>query len=168
MTTKTIHIRHAEERDAEGISTVHDAAWMEAYRGIIPGAELSRMVARRGPHWWQSGLRRSRRVLVLDFEGTIAGYATYGANRAPSFPYSGEIFELYLAPEYQGLGLGGRLFRAVRRALSDAGLNGTLVWVLAENERAVSFYSSLGGALIGSTEERFGDERRERLAFGWV
>ncbi|MBY0612340.1 MAG: GNAT family N-acetyltransferase [Beijerinckiaceae bacterium] len=168
MTTRTIHIRHADERDAEGISLVHDAAWTEAYRGIIPGGELNRMIARRGPHWWQSGLKRSKRVLVLDFEGKIAGYATYGANRAPSFPYSGEIFELYLAPEYQGLGLGGRLFRAARRALNDAGLNGTLVWVLAENERGVSFYSQLGGALIGSTEERFGSERRERLAFGWV
>jgi ribosomal protein S18 acetylase RimI-like enzyme len=168
MATKTIHIRPAEEEDALGISTVHDTAWMEAYRGIIPGRELTRMVARRGPQWWQAGLRRSKRVLVLDFEGKIAGYSTYGANRAPSFPYSGEIFELYLTPEYQGLGLGCQLFKATRRALSESGFNGTIIWALSENDRAVSFYSQLGGALIGSSEERFGEETRERLAFGWV
>ncbi len=168
MSTKTIHIRPAEIEDASGISAVHDAAWMEAYRGIIPAKVLCRMVERRGPYWWQAGLRRSNRVLVLDFAGKIAGYATYGANRAPGFPYSGEIFELYLAPEYQGLGLGGRLFRASRRSLSESGLNGTIVWSLAENERAVAFYANMGGNLVGSSHEQFGDERRERLAFGWV
>ncbi len=168
MTTRTIHIRQAEPEDAPGISTVHDSSWMEAYRGIIPAASLDKMVARRGPAWWQAGIMRSQRILVLDFAGKIAGYSTYGANRAPAFPYSGEIFEIYLMPEYQGLGLGSRLFMAAKRALSEQGFNGTLVWVLADNERAVSFYSGLGGSLIGSSQERFGGEFRERLAFGWV
>ncbi len=56
---------------------------------------------------------------MLDVGDGIAGYASYGRNRAASLPYRGEIFELYLAPEYQGLGFGRRLFSAAQRALAD-------------------------------------------------
>lgn len=36
-------------------------------------------------------------------------------------PYSGEIFEIYLLPEYQGLGFGRRLFNAARQELAAHG-----------------------------------------------
>jgi hypothetical protein len=42
---------------------VHDAAWRDAYRGLIPGRELERMIARRGPRWWQSAILRGSRLL---------------------------------------------------------------------------------------------------------
>jgi ribosomal protein S18 acetylase RimI-like enzyme len=167
MNTKTIRIRPAEPADAHGVAGVHDAAWMEAYRGIIPGKELERMVQRRGAHWWQRAIQRGSRIVVLDFADQIAGYASYGRNRAMSLPYSGEIFELYLKPEYQGLGLGRRMFETARRQLSNHGLTSLVVWTLAENERAVDFYETLGGLLVGRAQETFGGAARERLAFGW-
>ena len=56
---------------------------------------------------------------VAEIDGEVAGYSTYGRNRVPSMPYSGEIFELYLSPQHQGMGLGRRLFGAARRELAD-------------------------------------------------
>ena len=47
----------------------------------------------------------------------VAGYANYGRNRARSLHYEGEIYELYLRPEFQGLGFGHRLFSAAKRDL---------------------------------------------------
>ena len=167
MTIRTIRIRVAETTDAAAVAAVHDAAWMEAYRGIIPGAHLERMVQRRGSAWWANAIARSGRIAVLDVGDGIAGYASYGRNRAASLPYRGEIFELYLAPEYQGLGFGRRLFSAAQRALANHGLTSFVVWSLADNERAVSFYGKLGGLLVGRAHESFGDVTRERLAFGW-
>ncbi len=168
MVEKVISIRNARPADAEAIAEVHDAAWRDAYRGIIPGRELERMIARRGPRWWQAAISRGSRLVVLDFGGRIAGYASYGRNRVPAMPYSGEIFELYLAPEFQGLGMGRRLFEAARRDLNDHGYVSTLVWALADNERALDFYSRLGGKIIRRAEERFGDETRGRVAFGFA
>ena len=101
MIEAVITIRNAREGDAEGIADVHDAAWRDAYRGLIPGRELERMIARRGPRWWHSAILRGSRLLVLDFDETIGGYASYGRNRVPSLLYGGEIFELYIAPEFQ-------------------------------------------------------------------
>lgn len=168
MVEKVISIRNARPADAEAIAEVHDAAWRDAYRGIIPGRELERMIARRGPRWWQAAISRGSRLVVLDFGGRIAGYASYGRNRVPAMPYSGEIFELYLSPEFQGLGMGRRLFEAARRDLNEHGYVSTLVWALADNERALDFYTRLGGKIIRRAEERFGDETRGRLAFGFA
>ena len=143
MVETLITVRRARKADAEEIAAVHDAAWRDAYRGVIPGRELERMIARRGPRWWNSAISRGSRLLVLDFDEAIGGYASYGRNRVPSLPYRGEIFELYLAPEFQGLGFGRRLFEAARADLADNGYPSTLVWALGDNDRALAFYELL-------------------------
>ncbi len=168
MVKTAVTIRHARPRDAEEIARVHDDSWRDAYRGVIPGVELERMIARRGPRWWRSAILRGTGLLVLDFDSRIGGYSTYGRNRVPSMPYSGEIFELYLAPQYQGLGLGRRLFAAARRELAEHGYLSTIVWALADNEKALAFYRGLGGQTIRRAEERFGDDMLTRVAFGFV
>lgn len=167
MSTLLIETRRARPSDSVDIAAIHDASWRSAYRGLIPGAELEKMISRRGPVWWQSALRRGSRVIVLTFGDDIAGYANYGRNRARSLPYEGEIYELYLKPEYQGLGLGRRLFRDVRKDLIAAGFEGLAVWALADNEPAVGFYRALGGAAVARSSETFGGRALEKMAFGW-
>jgi len=81
--------------------------------------------------------------------------------------FSGEIFELYLAPEYQGAGLGRRMFEAERGDLAAHGYLSFVVWALAGNDRAVEFYRRLGGSVVRRAPERFGLETRERIAFGF-
>jgi ribosomal protein S18 acetylase RimI-like enzyme len=168
MVDTVITIRRARKVDAEEIASVHDASWRDAYRGMIPGRELEKMIARRGPNWWASAIDRGSRLLVLDFNDAIVGYVSYGRNRVPSLPFRGEIFELYLEPEYQGLGFGRRLFEAARDDLASHGYPTFLVWALGENDRAMTFYERLGGRMVRRAQERFGDEQRERVAFGFI
>jgi ribosomal protein S18 acetylase RimI-like enzyme len=166
---KTVYsIRPARPEDAEAITAAHDASWRDAYRGVIPGAELERMIVRRGPLWWRSAIARGTGLLVLDFDKKIAGYSTYGRNRVPSMPYSGEIFELYLVPEFQGMGFGRRLFDAARRELAEHGYLSTIVWALADNDKALRFYRRLGGLPVRRAEERFGQDMLARVAFGFA
>ena len=167
MIESVISIRNAREGDAAGIAAAHDAAWRDAYRGVIPGRELERLIARRGPRWWHSAIMRGSRLLVLDFDETIGGYVSYGRNRVPSLRYGGEIFELYVAPEFQGAGFGRRLFETARQDLADYGYPSFLVWALADNERAVAFYQRLGGRNVRQANERFGSEIRARHAFAF-
>jgi ribosomal protein S18 acetylase RimI-like enzyme len=167
MANTTISIRTARDGDEISIAEVHDAAWRDAYQGVIPGRELERMIARRGPLWWRNAIARGSRLLVLDFGDKIAGYVSYGRNRVPALTYSGEIFELYLAPEYQGGGFGRRMFEAAQKDLADHGYRSFLVWALADNERALAFYAHLGGRIVRRAPEKFGVETRERVAFGF-
>ena len=145
MTTTTVSIRRARAADAASLSAIFDDAWREAYQGVIPGIALERFLARRGPETWCGMIGGGRGFAVIAFGERIAGYAAYGRARDRAMRADGEIDELYIAPEFQGLGLGTRLFRAVRNDLIDRGLTRIGVWALADNSRACAFYERLGG-----------------------
>jgi len=166
MSTVLIEIRKANASDAAAIAVAHDEAWQTAYQGIIPGAELRRLINRRGPAWWDSAIRKGSRIALLQFGDKIAGYANYGRNRSRSLYYDGEIYELYLRPEYQGLGFGRRLFTAARRDLAQSALKSLIVWALSESENAVKFYHALGGKPVARSSEKFGDRVLDKVAFG--
>jgi ribosomal protein S18 acetylase RimI-like enzyme len=104
-------------------------------------------------------------ALVLDFGGSVAGYATLGPARSRGLSARGEIYELYLAPEYQGIGLGRRLFSAACSDLARRGLAPVLVWVLADNQPARGFYERLGGRPIAVGDERLGGTRLSKIAY---
>lgn len=165
MSELVISIRRARGEDAAALSEVFDTAWREAYQGIIPGVALERMVARRGPRWWLSTIGRSRPLAVLDVGETIVGYVSYGRCRDRSLPAEGEIDEIYLAPEYQGLGFGRRLFKAARNDLGDRGIKRMAVWALIDNERGCAFYRGLGGSMIAETTERVAGANLSKVAF---
>lgn len=167
MSTITVETRRAQRADADTIAKVHDKAWWNAYSGMVPHQALARMVQRRGPAWWASAIARRTVILVLEMQGKIVGYATIGRNRVKTLPFDGEIYEIYLLPEYQGVGLGAHLFLAALGELKRRGLKGSVVWVLADNEPAVRFYKNAGGREIASGRESFDGVTLKKLAFGW-
>ncbi|HZE46879.1 MAG TPA: GNAT family N-acetyltransferase [Xanthobacteraceae bacterium] len=167
MSTVLIEIRRARPADAKSVAATHDDAWRNAYQGVIPGPELERLIARRGEAWWNGAIRKGSRISLLAFGDTIAGYANYGRNRARSLYYDGEIYELYLRPEFQGLGFGRRLFTAARRDLAHSGMKSVVVWALSDNEPAVDFYRALGGRAVARSSEKFGDKVLEKVAYAW-
>jgi ribosomal protein S18 acetylase RimI-like enzyme len=167
MNTLTIDIRRAEPQDAGEIADVHLEAWRGAYAGIIPHKSLTSMINRRGAEWWGNAIRRAATVLVVEIGGRIAGYATVGKNRARELRQQGEIYELYLRPEYQGIGLGSRLFAAARARLADNGLKGMVVWALEDNANALAFYAGAGGRDIAEGVEIFEHKALKKVAFVW-
>src|ERR1700722_12252611 len=167
MHTTLIEIRRAKSSDAAPLATTHDEAWRTAYQGIIPGPELDKLINRRGAEWCEGAIRKGSRISILAFGDTIAGYANYGRNRARSLTYDGEIYELYLRPEFQGLGFGRRLFAAARRDLAQSGIRSLVVWALSDNEPAVEFYRAIGGRAVARSSERFGAKPRDKVAYAW-
>lgn len=165
MKELVISIRRARSEDASALSRVFDSAWMEAYQGIIPALALARLIARRGPRWWLAAVGRGRPLVVLEVGESVAGYVSYGRCRDRTLPADGEIDELYLAPEYQGLGFGRRLFWAVRNDLGDRGMRRVVVWALSDNERGCAFYRRLGGRVIAESAERIAGVHLGKQAF---
>ncbi len=167
MSTILIEIRRAKSSDAVALAATHDEAWRGAYRGIIPGLELDKLINRRGPDWWAGAIRKGSRISILAFGETVAGYVNYGRNRARSLTYDGEIYELYLRPEFQGLGFGRRLFTAARRDLVQSGIKSLVVWALSDNDPAIEFYRALGGRPVARSCEKFGDKTLDKIAYAW-
>lgn len=167
MTTLTFDIRPANRRDAAAVAQVHESSWQNAYAGIIPYKSLANMVSRRGPVWWERTIAGSSAVLVAEIGGKVAGYATIGRNRAIQLSQKGEIYELYIRPEYQGLGFGGQLFAAARARVANFGLKGTVVWALEDNVNALGFYRAMGGVDIAEGTESFENRVLTKIAFAW-
>lgn len=161
-----IVVRTAKLRDCAALAAVCRDSWRHAYTGIIPHADLQNILTRRDALWWRSRIKAGEHVSVVEVAGTVGGYSTSGPARSRG-SYQGEIYELYLGPAFQGVGLGEYLFEAARHRLDQRRLPGLVVWALAANEQAIGFYSRRGGRPVGRTMERFGSTRLEKLALGW-
>ena len=161
-----VRVRGGKQADATALARIFKEAWLLAYRGIIPHLHLESMVRQRSPEWWRDALKTGDSALVLEMAGTVAGYATIGSSRQRG-PFQGEIYELYLDPIYQGLGLGEHLFEGSRHMLDMRKLNGLIVWALLDNTAACDFYWRRGGRPVTSAFTKIGGARLEKVAFTW-
>lgn len=125
-------IRPATVADAEAIGEVHVRSWQAAYAGLIPEDFLARLSASSRAASWARRIGEGGRVLVAEEDGVLAGFAAFG---------EGQLYALYLLPEYWGRGLGRALHdRVVDELTGDS----AVLWVLATNERAKAFYVRQG------------------------
>ncbi|AHK42667.1 MULTISPECIES: GNAT family N-acetyltransferase [Ensifer] len=167
MKTVSIEVRPGEPQEASAIADVHRVSWLQAYGGIIPHRPLVQMVNRRDEVWWRKATRGPATLLVVDVAGTIAGYATLGLSRAKALPQEGEIYEIYLRPEYQGIGLGRVLFGEAKSLLRSLGCRGLVVWCLEDSDNAYQFFQGAGGSDIAEGMEDFGDKHLKKIGFAW-
>jgi len=161
-----IRVRRGKPSDAKALALVFRQSWELAYRGIIPHLHLESIIRRRNREWWRSAIRSGDTLLVLEVAGDVAGYATCGMARVVG-RQQGEIYEIYLAPLYQGLGFGEHLFEACRATLDQRRLDGLIVWALADNDAAIAFYWRRGGRPVAKRFDRIGGARLPKLAFTW-
>lgn len=160
-------VRPAKAGDATALAKVFAETWRGAYAGVIPYVQLETIVRRRGKSWWATAIRSGDSLLVIEHDGEVAGYATFGAARGRG-AHQGEIYELYVAPIYQGIGLGEHLFEACRARLDTRRLKGLVVWALADNAQAAEFYWRRGGRPFASIRERIGEAELKKVGYGWT
>ena len=105
---------------------------------------------RRGPRWWDRAIRRGTAILVLELGNVVCGYATIGPNRARNLAQKGEVYELYLKPEYQGIGLGILLLQYIADLLSVI-TRRTPPFGMAAKEDAEDIARALAREALGET-----------------
>ncbi len=167
----TATIRTATAADAAGIATVHVETWRDAYAGLIPNEVLLKLSQRDHVAMWSAELARGREtnvVVAADGAGDgVVGFGSCGRARKGDLPYAGEVYTLYVHPDFQEMGIGRRLLEALFRGLLEKGSGSALVWVLAGNP-ARFFYSAMGGAHVAVRTERLWGTALDELAYGWA
>ena len=165
-----VTIRKPALNEAASTALVHALSWKSAYRGIVPDdyldaidvdvwAERHRLSMEEDPEGFVS--------FVAEMGGEIVGWALGGPNRDPAMGLSGELFTIYLLPEYLRRGIGRKLISAVAGSLQASGLKSMVVWVLAENRPARRFYEALGGSYVTEREHSIGGVSLMEVAYGW-
>ncbi len=164
-------IRPARVSDAAGIARVYVDTWRDTYAGLIPVPALVGLSHRRLTQIWAEELARpaSGQVVVIanDAASGIVGFGSCGKMRGNALPYKGEVFTLYVLPDFQGDGIGRRMLGRLFATLAARGMNSAVIWVLAANPSRF-FYQTMGGKLTAVHEERFWGVDLREWAYGWT
>jgi GNAT superfamily N-acetyltransferase len=135
-------LRAAESADAMPVARVHVRSWQSAYRGLLPGEYLDQLRPedRAARYDFETRDPMKPQTIVAIEEGEIRGFATTAPSRDADLAGYGELFALYVDPDYWGRGIGVALVSAARDRLAALGFENALLWVLMGNVRADRFY----------------------------
>lgn len=135
-------LRPAVPGDEHEVAQVHVRSWQDAYRGLLPDGYLDALdPADRAARYTfaHSGDERPYTIVAVDDE-RVRGFATVGPCRDPDKSTAGELYAIYVHPDYWQLGAGRMLIREARKELVERGFAEAVLWVLVGNARAERFY----------------------------
>ena len=162
-----ITIRAARPADARGIARLDIETWRTTYAGMVSASYLVGLSERRRELGWRSVILREPRDvrIAVEARGAIRGFGSCGPNRGDRF-FSGEVFTLYVAPDWQNQGIGRRLLIALFRRLVAVGRRSAIIWVLRDNPSRF-FYERLGAHQVSHKPLVVGGSAVEAVAYGW-
>ncbi|MDO5628111.1 MAG: GNAT family N-acetyltransferase [Mobilicoccus sp.] len=144
-----IDVRLADGNDRAGVGAVGRSAWQTTYSEIFPPELMELFLAK----WWTkdaniSSIRR-KRTFVADDAGRIVGMASYGVHEGDLV-----VWKIYVLPEYQGRGVGGRLLAAVYD--QDAGAHDACHLSFTDGNSSAHEFSVRHGYVVDHREEQSG------------
>ena len=163
-----MEIRRARPADAAAIADIHVRTWQAAYEHVFGAERLATLDTAQREQWWRRALEVGDQIgFVAEREGIVVGWVTVGPSHEEAS--WGELYGIYVAPEAWGTGAGPALIRAATGELRAHGHTEAVLWVLADNPRARSFYEREGWAIDGArrTGEHLGvrtEEIRYRIS----
>jgi GNAT superfamily N-acetyltransferase len=93
----------------------------------------------------------------------VVGFSSLGPARAGEDPSLGELFTIYVLPDWWGAGVGRALMASTVHHLRAEGFAHAILWVLEDNPRTRRFYEQSGWHADGAVkdEEWLGTTIRE-------
>jgi ribosomal protein S18 acetylase RimI-like enzyme len=162
-----ILIRAARPGDARRIARLDVETWRATYAGILATSFLVGLSAARRELGWATVIEREPhdvRVAVAS-DGSILGFGSCGRCR-PGASYAGEVFTLYVAPDWQNQGIGRALLLALFARLVAQSCGSAIIWVLRDNPGRF-FYQRLGGSEVQHKLFTVGGTRIGAVGYAW-
>ena len=162
-----ITIRPARPDDARLIARLDVETWRAAYAGILATQFLVGLSTQRREVGWASVIEREPRDVrvAVDVYGNILGFGSCGRNRGGA-EFAGEVFTLYVAPDWQNQGIGRRLLLALFERLAAQGCASVIIWVLRDNPGRF-FYRRVGGREVRHKKFVVGGKQIEAAGYAW-
>ena len=171
-------IRPATARDAAGIAKVYVDAWRSTYAAILPHRGLLGMSYEDQARQWSGIVRDPAQSVIVASEGDdgVVGFAGFGPARLRDRPAAGrfagddarvgEIYTLYVLPDFQERGIGRQLLAGAFAVLVEKRYTCGLLWALRDNH-ARYFYERVGGKLVAERQERQWGRVTDQVCYGW-
>lgn len=165
-----VYLRHATADDAAGIAQVHVDGWQKAYKDLVPEQYLGCTNSRLREEFWRGELEvesPDRTPWVALIDDRVIGFAAGGITRDDDAdPHTGEIYQLFVAPECWSQGIRSNLIKRVSRDLAEHGFDNAIFWILANDEVMRSFAEYVSWVTDGTTRmEDCGDTQVEQILY---
>ncbi len=152
MNTLTLIIRQATIDDVKHISELISQTWKKSYKGILPDKVLQQQNAEKRRQTLIEEIKADNKVVfVAEQNGKIVGMVSGGPIRQVIEEYDGELYAMYVSPEYQNQGIGKKLFVTFKDWVYAHGFKSFVLWTLKDNKPTRLFYESQGGSLLKET-----------------
>jgi GNAT superfamily N-acetyltransferase len=125
------------------VARVHVRSWQAAYRGLLPAEYLEALKPedRAARYVFENPDPTKPFTIVAEDNGIITGFATTAPARDADAQGCGELYALYVDPDYWNRGIGADLIKAARARLVELGFQQATLWVMKGNARAERFYA---------------------------
>ena len=181
MTSAAVRVRPPVESDAPRLAGIHISAWRAAYRKVMSDEYLDGLNPEAQTRGWRRNIAEPRPGtfhLVAETDNGVAGFCIFGPAEgagdadaeagSASASATGQLYAINVHPDSWTLGVGSALFAAAEEKLMSLGYTRAFLWVEANNERAIDFYTNRGWLDDGGTlqDTRFdppvGERRHSR------
>ena len=142
-------VRKARKEDAKEIVFINVSCWKESYKGIFPQDYLDNLDVNNLESIRKCENKISEYV-VYEKDDQIIGMARYGKNQKDYGDSYGEIYALYVRPDFQRQRVGTELVKYIFNELKK-NYKYVLISTLKEN-KANDFYKKIGGKFIGESD----------------
>jgi len=158
-------IRKAKYEDITNIVKVHVDSWKTTYKGIVPDQYLNQLTYDSRMQLWENIMEEQKYIVFVaeTIEHHIVGFIAINMNSETE----GHISSFYLLEQYQGLGIGKKLFTHAIQYFSTTSCTQITVGVLEDN-KAKSFYYHLGAKLKDSLTVTIAGKPLTELILQWT
>ncbi len=169
MMAGNIAVRPSTAAESQRLAEIYVETWRTTYAGMLPDSVLLGMSVEQQAQRWRGYLTRPpgrETILTAEAVGTGAiGFGSAGpARRAGA--QTGEVYTLYVLPDWQGQGAGRELLLAMFGHLRSAGFAEVLIWVVAANP-ARFFYEAMDGQRTVERIERLWGVDLPEIGYRW-
>jgi len=172
-------IAPATDRDAAGIAKVYVDAWRSTYAAILPHRGLLGMSYEHQARQWSWTIRNRAEmhavIVATEADHGVVGFTSFGPARPGDRPAGfaaerdakvGEIYTLYVQPDFHERGIGRRLLAAAFAAMAGKSYGCGFLWVLRDNPSRY-FYGRVGGKAVAERREQMWGRTVDQVCYGW-
>jgi len=162
-------IRPAKNQDAPSIAALQAQVSQEMDSQWVPAEFFKAQSAQSLLGYWREAIEFGEPQVVLACEadtGKIVGFVGFDRSRdAGTKPTVGEIWSIYVLPQFRHTGAGLALWDAAREGLAEEGCTQVTLWLPLANAQALRFHELAGFKREASSARTFpvGEFRLEHI-----
>ena len=142
-----MEFRKAYPTDAYLLVGIRNTVWKNTYYDLLPNSILYKMKSHMGEmvdHLRDQILENNRIIVALDDQKKVVGYIFYAKSQLDLYENAAEIREVFVLPDYQGKGIGRKLYELAKEEIKKLGYL-SLVLCCPSVGSNKEFFAHLGG-----------------------